>query len=367
VIDILLYSLFAVYIVFITTQRMFNHVASSSMLYNIILSGSLTLTLIITVLKYKIDWKYRELLSFIVFFLIGSMIEVIVKGSFAFATSFILLIGNIGITYYLFKEKMNLPIIKYLYYFVVSFFLISIFMDKNPKFLLENLSSNHISVIVLYVTVLYYIEMLRESKNWSIIPAIIFFIISVYAGGRSGIVSSAFMVSGLVFFNKNSNKYVKFIITLAFIVFLSILYNYSDFRYEIFEKFYTRSIQGEPRINIISSYFSNLSIKSIMFGYEPNYVYSFFHTGNLHNSFLVLHYRYGIIGIITMIFIVKKILKLFVNRKFYLLVVVMSILIRALTDTILIPFYFDFVLFYLLFYLDFKTNNLRNGDEVYEN
>lgn len=351
---------------------MFNYVTADSLLYKLILSGTLMLMLIISVSYYKINLKYKKLLGIIILFSIGSIIEVIIKGSFSFVTSFILLSGNVSIAYYLFKDKHKMPIVYYLYWGITLYFIVNMILGKNPKFLLSNLSSNHISVIILYLTTLYYVEKLRERKELSILPSLFYLVISIYAGGRSGILSSGFMLSGLVLFNKKSNKYLKFSVVLLFMIAVYLLFfSSAELKYELFEKFYRKSIEDEPRLNIINAYFSNLSIKSFLLGYETNYAYSFFHTGNLHNSFLVLHFRYGIIGIVSIALIIKQSIKMTVKKRYDLLILLGAIVLRAFTDTILLPYYYDFIIFYLLFSEEFKVmrgkNQLgNNGGNQYE-
>lgn len=123
-------------------------------------------------------------------------------------------------------------------------------------------------------------------------------------------------------------------------------------------KFYKQGFSEEGRMVIIDFFMTNINLKSIIFGvdFTDLYLQEYLTT---HNSFLSLHSRFGI-GIVVvfsqMLYIIAKSLK---KHRFYLFIIVI-ILLRSTTDSVLISDGFLFgIVFYVIYFQLFKITNVQ--------
>jgi hypothetical protein len=112
-----------------------------------------------------------------------------------------------------------------------------------------------------------------------------------------------------------------------------------------------------------------MGIESIIFGnhnWSANLLTNYgINLKNLHNSYLLIHYRMGVFGFfLLMVFIINYLKMLILDNNRMLNILYLMIFLRGFTDTIFLD-NFDFVIYYLIFlvsnkYLIFKKANSSN-------
>jgi len=227
-------------------------------------------------------------------------------------------------------------------------------------------SRNHVSVAVLTISSYYCI--VRRRNNVSINLAIpVFVLISSFVSvGTGGIISAMIFLSGFIF---GKNKHA---VILALLIGISIVYfpKIIDLSYmvdkNLVSKFeFERLAGGDTRYEIIDIYFSKISLKEIFFGKPFEDLYWFVRKGdrmitsnNLHNSYLLLHAKIGILIIPIFLIILLTLLKL-IKNDFIILFLFLSVLARAFSDTVVFAHgYFDWSVF-LIFIYAFDRNHLN--------
>ena len=163
------------------------------------------------------------------------------------------------------------------------------------------------------------------------------FVISVMAVGRGGIIAS-FIILMFLFIELSKNKTTMIIIisiSVLFIIFLQSkiyaiygeVYSYTKFGIEGF---------GTERYNIYSSYLSSLDFNNIIFGSKSNEPEFVFWDGGSHNSYILTHMHMGL-GVLGILYIILYSMTIFYKcREFVLLGIILSISVRAFSDTHLI-------------------------------
>jgi len=338
--------LFYAYVVAATLQRIFGYFDYFEMLYIASVTG-----LIIFLLELRSITKKYLLLYVIAYIMaLGILMEFFIVSALGGGNTLVFLFSNIGIASFLLRRKLQLIGVPIIFWIFTSYFFYHILVGTISDETILAHSRNHISVTMLFITVLYYFWLLKNNKTLSLIPAFCFLVICVWAIGRSGIIASTVLFTGLTLFGEKN----KLNLTVAGIVGVAVILYFTNwetrfiFNYDPLIQFYTKSIGEEARIDIILRYFSSLDVKSFFLGYGRTYYSEFMIGGNLHNSFLNAHFRFGISAFFLFIIILIALIKaVLVENKVYF-VLLLAILLRAFTDTILIPSYYDFTLYFLL-------------------
>lgn len=231
-------------------------------------------------------------------------------------------------------------------------------------------SRNYVSVLMLLLVLFYYVSCHDKGKTISIIPAIVFFIISVFAIGRGGILTSAFFLSGLAIYklqsvvNCQNNKTYKFllkcIVILALLTIVIGIVNglYQGYFENIFARFYNQSGMDQARLVMWSNFLSNNmgSLREFLIGSNTGYIRL---DGNLHNSFLQSYASFGLAGFLMFLFLIIRAFIMGYKRKdFFWLLLYTTLLLRATTDRVFFQGYCEIFLYYFIFYWDFKQEFL---------
>jgi len=228
----------------------------------------------------------------------------------------------------------------------------------NPNMVFEHSSRNTFSVLLLEASALLYIVSIQRNNftRFPLWPAILAFIISVWAMGRSGILSTGFLLCGVIFANflKSRRKiryflFVGIVVTLALILFVS--WQRESFTLVI-SRFSTEGLKESHRVEIATHYFRQIAEKPyrLLFGYNvqfDQFLSTVWHS-NLHNSYLQLHSIIGIGAIGLLFFIIRGIYKKG-KRCTLFWFIGGALLLRAATDTDFLFGPTDFLFFYFLF------------------
>lgn len=273
------------------------------------------------------------------------------------------LLQYFGIALLLIKYKVNEKIFLFSFYLHVLFFLSHILNNSDPNTVLFA-SRNMISVIMLSQVSLIYIAKNDNNKKITYLPALITFSISFWAIGRAGIISSLFLLFGLLLVtlnkeNRKKNIIISGIIALLMILSLSNTYISTKFIesfsniYEIIEKRNKEvGLGDESRAIIIEEYFNQtkLNKSSLLLGVPAkDRPISMTYSNNLHNSYLQAHAFWGLGGLVMIIFgIVAAIIYYIRCKQFLYLFIFGSLLIRISTDTVAFVGIVDPLLYYFI-------------------
>lgn len=314
----------------------------------------------------KYPKKYFVFLIFINLFLIIYLIKSLYIQDLGFLSVFLFLISHIGLAIHIIENKKSLKILVYIYMIMNLVLIYYFFLGISPSDISEYSSENIVSFIYLSFSVLIIGLYYREKSQVLITPALLSTIVSFWTMGRSGIISSVIILVGIMLL-KYKNKLNKLSISLVFI-FLSIFGYYlinlvGELTQNVIYRFGERStvIEGSPRIEIAKAYFSDLDLPKILFGQDVKEHYYEGFT-NLHNSYLDVHYNFGFGGILIIFILISVLIYLFISRQYLYFILMFSLLLRAMTDTVLFGGMYDYVWIYfiLIFIQDMHLKSKEN-------
>ena len=124
-----------------------------------------------------------------------------------------------------------------------------------------------------------------------------------------------------------------------------------------------------PRLSFINDYLDSLSFIQYFIGNPKIVFYSFFSEESItnpHNSIILAHMNMGIFGILIYFQIIFRILNIFINKTIKFSILALSLLIRSLTDSILVLSGFSsFLIFWILFGKLNQVNKISNKKKDY--
>ena len=241
--------------------------------------------------------------------------------------------------------------------------LLKIFQGISFNMILLANSRNYISALLLTVMLFYYVSCHDKTKYFLVTPAIISFLISIYATGRGGIISTGFLAGALLIIkireieNKSLRRLVIFILIVVAIVTLVYLTGigetkFQDFLQKNFSRFYLKGAGDTARSDIWNAFLENnkRSIVSFIFSSDTTLARS---DGNLHNSFLQSYASFGLMGFMIVVIMTFRSLIIGIKERDVLLTILFTtLIIRAFTDRIFFQGYNEIFLYYFMFYWD---------------
>jgi len=288
----------------------------------------------------------------------------------------------IGLSILLIKYKMDYKIFAYSFYIHSAFFFYHIMLGSNPNMIFENISRNIVSVIMLIQCVLLYVSRINNNRKVTFIPALLTLLISLWGAGRSGIISSSFLMIGvtILIFSKTNFKINTAVLTIlcVAIVFL-ILIPYGQFaladKYLLklnyvstYERFLNVRFHDLTRSAIVIEYLYEIknNLISFLLGAPLKHNILFSRVSfNLHSSFLNAHAYYGLGGFIMIFFsIVLAMRRFFKDKNLFFMFLLIASLIRVSTDIVAFPGVFDPIVYYLVFYS--YDSNKKSCTQIYK-
>jgi hypothetical protein len=276
-----------------------------------------------------------------------------------FSTSYFL-VGIIII-----NTKLNHKIFTFSFFIHTAILLFFILTGKDANEIFKNISRNYISVIMLMQYSLLYLSFYMNNKKMTIIPSFLVVIVSIFSMGRSGIISGLILFVGNYIFSiknfrinklvtsKKKSLLILVLVLIAFFIFFSDGINFLDNVKVATNRFNNINISENPRSEIIREYFiSASSLGNFLWGVNISKIPLFQYWNlNLHNSFLHLHAEFGILGVAFIVFgLIKKMVQFIKKREGFFLVLLISIIVRSLTDKVAFSGIYDslFITFILL-------------------
>jgi len=273
----------------------------------------------------------------------------------------------LGIGFLLMNFKINHKLIYGTFIMYVLFF--SLYIPKGINYrIFPGYSRNYYSVIMIYNVILVYIADYENNIKTKITPALITFIISLWAIGRSGIIASALLLI-FVFIeiqrkNIKSSKYARVIVTtILILIFLMISSKvlYEKILYKYFERLITQGLSDRSRTLIIQEYIylAKQSFGNFVFGVpiRDNYLFSIWNS-NLHNSFARLHAFFGMFGLSSLICLsMKSFIRYWKQNRFFAFLMCV-LFIRMSTDSVAFNGIFDPIIYYFIFNKSLQQNSI---------
>lgn len=250
------------------------------------------------------------------------------------------------------------------WFLVVGYFLFIMFnimKGSDPNQILYMRSQNMVGFYMFCYVIMFYTEEYKlkmeqsDNERANVIPALLNLIIALYAFGRSGIII-AIMLLLFVLFNylKESTTGKKILYSLISISFL--LFVYLQFAETIdllldfsFSRFSKEGVNLTGREDIWTKYiyYFNESYRYRFFGVPLDADIEFlYYDRNLHNSYLALHSYTGLGALVILGILIRC---FFVKGKLFLKMLLIVLLLRAFSDSVLFVSFNDYILYTLIF------------------
>lgn len=297
----------------------------------------------------------------------------------------IFLVGNANVsllfrevfTYYataclLTKKNVSRKVMLIMFYVLSIYTWSQIFIVGFPYRIFYYQSRNYIGVYLLIMLFPYYTTFtntfVKTKESPSLIPAVICLVTSVYTLGRGSMVMAFILLYGSTLKNifvktNKKNRKKKIFFAILVLVVSVVLFLWSDVKTDYLYRFYSNdSSADQMRIKIWTSYLNPVfsSMYSFLFGLKldaNNLLIQFL--GNTHNSFLMTHAYFGIVGFTAMIIgVVKSLKKYFKSKNYDFFIFCIAFMIKAFTDWIYPSQIGDVIILYLIMipFLEKKTN-----------
>lgn len=215
-------------------------------------------------------------------------------------------------------------------------------------------SRNYISIMVITYAALYYIAHRSDRGKGMYLISGIVFLVCLMAVGRGGIMAGAVLMIFSIWIwciqsRKMSNLVAKFmfaffLLVIAFLFILSL--GVLD---RLLGNFTVAGIQTSRIAYLWVPYLEEMNnIPNLLFG--AYYIKMVGRYEHLHNSYLMLHARFGLIFLLVLMFmLIVSFRKLWRENDFILAAILFVIMQRAFTDSMLGFSYCDVVLLYFVF------------------
>lgn len=270
-------------------------------------------------------------------------------------------ISFLGVSLLISKTKLKINIFIFISFLV--FILLSYYfkIGMSPTEWVKG-SRNHVSVLVLYISIMpLLIHKLNNGGTHliiNIILPILAFTFSLFAIGRSGIMVSGIYLLGNMYLylinHKNKYKILLMVLIVLYIMSNEIMNYFEILNNDYLYKINNRGLQLEARQDIIDYYFSKINFITIFFSID-NLELSEKLGLTLHNSYLSWHFRFGFFSFIILYISLKSLFQsLKANKSIALILLV--ILIRSFTDQILLT---EGILLGLPFILSLTIDNYK--------
>ena len=201
-----------------------------------------------------------------------------------------------GVVVSLIKFGLSYKFTLFLYYFIHTYLFYKLLTQPNPDLWVRG-SSNQVSVILLSITILFYIEKIRINENLPVIHAIPTFLLCVFAQGTSGIICAFLLLSVLIYKKAKGRYFIKLVIFKIFILVTYLIYtNLFSILFFIreFINTFIMLLDGKPRLGVIYFYFNSTSLYEFLFGNKVALIeYEMLSSLSSHNSFLSIHASLG--------------------------------------------------------------------------
>lgn len=207
-------------------------------------------------------------------------------------------------------------------------------------------SQNYISAVALFLTGSIYLrQFLNGKRKPTVWQALVAFVLSILATGRSGIIVASLLLM-IVVYTRNRRRFMFVALPIGTIVGVS----FGPFvRSRFLVRFAQRGFHS-PRLEIWAQTFREADTRSILVGFDPSELsLARRYGGNFHNSFVTYWANTGLAGVPLFLLLIAAAGILWRRSRFLgLLFVLLSL--RAATDTFVLTGWLDFSYLAFVFY-----------------
>lgn len=228
-------------------------------------------------------------------------------------------------------------------------------------------SRNHVSTGLILLSAYYCIVRRFNGRDISLVLPCAVFCMCVLFVGTSGIISSAIFLFGVLISKRLPTVLVVFVSLVIVILSIDIPMVLDMIDNDLIRKIEYKMSEGDVRINIISQYIDKIDVYRFFLGVPlDDLFWTGYHMGvipmssdNLHNSYLLLHAKIGVLAFLVIIGLVVVSVKL-LRKDLVIFFLFMSILARSFTDTIVLSHgYYEWCLLLIVFYAYSKVQVSR--------
>lgn len=322
---------------------------------------------IVHVFLHKGISKQRNFIIFIFIYTFCGMFGIIINGNMDIQ-ELVWPIAFMGIGLLMLNFAISYRLTKIIYYLYNILMIYSIVIVGNVDLLNAVSSRNTISVGALNYFCLYAITAYNQNEKITVMPVLLGLLTSFMAVGRSGILTFTILLIFIAIqssFNNKSkiiNIFKSILIIATIVISVNLLYNLFGNYFEAsiinFQEKGTESTRTYIWADYLKKAFT--SITNFLFGAPIGGTYYLDqYRQNLHNSFLMLHAKYGIIPLYMVIILIVNSIMYFIKNKNYLFVYLcITILFRMQFDYTNFNAQLDSILIYFLFYPFYKTRKI---------
>ena len=233
-------------------------------------------------------------------------------------------------------------------------------------------SQNNISAYIIFFVSMAYLSVMKKKHEISYIPSFLVIAISAWSSSRAGILSALFLIFATFLYNFLcvKGKKIKLLFKWIILIIISIWLVNNFFEQYLVDLSNKISRYGDQsiRTTIWIEYLCGMknSIGNFLFGVKTTksaYYWLSYYDGNTHNSFLMLHAKFGICAIILLLILFTKVIKKVIKEKNYIIIIVIiTISIRMFFDWIGFTGIYDIIFWYLVLYsleVSCSKNNYR--------
>ena len=283
------------------------------------------------------------------------------------------LIWNIsftGVAALFYYRKINITCMYVVFYIAVIYCIFLALKGYNIQDGLDAGGSiNNISTLLIFLVASIYIEYHKINRNNLLpyLPVILTLIVSIWTASRAGILSLSILVLFVIFFNIREKKTSYIYVGILILMILLFSLKFGDIFYSNIIDKTDRYGTDSPRVLIWNEYFRNLNnLLDVFLGVEYNKTRDFwisFYDGNLHNSFLMLHSKYGLIGfVIMLLWVFMAFVKSLKSHDYIYLFILITVCARAFFDWCAFPGIFDVLFWFYVFYVIDNKKQIRIGN-----
>ena len=289
----------------------------------------------------------KKLLKPVVLFAIFALIAVSLVRNVAFYYwGFIL--GHIGVSLGLaLTREENAINYKRWVVFMVLFYFAFYISNKTFDTMYNLASENMVSIYLLLAFYLYY-RSKNKTKFATVFLATTSLILGYLSGSRTGLGCLLILCVGLIFIYflkmRNGNAFLFLVVLTGVIGALTIVFWGTSIIREV--------LYDSPRIYIWNLYTTQLnSLKNILLGvpFSTHQAFASYYN-NLHNIFMNIHARFGLIPLITIVYIIYQCIKNGIKEKqWYIVLFTVLYVLRSLTDNTSFSGPLDILIFTIYF------------------
>lgn len=250
------------------------------------------------------------------------------------------------------------------FYISIAAFVYAYFTGTQAYSVLTS-SGNYVSVLMILSAAFYYISLYNSKKDLKLVhllPALLCFLLSVWAKGRGGILACAvlfvlLLLYYLICYAQSGGS--KRIVFLAVVVIIAVAYLYIK-NINLIDTFFSlgkwsyRGVDNTSREIIWGAYFEKMKESFIyILNGAPLDQIPIIHSlnNNTHNSFIQLHANNGLIPFVLFaIFMIRSFFYYIKNREFLLAIVLFAVFIRGMSDKFIFGQYGMPIMMYLVLF-----------------